>query len=62
MNIGIIIGMASITVCSVFLEDYLNNAGKPDHARKVAMASGAGLAITAATAFIKLAKTLRSLG
>jgi hypothetical protein len=62
MNIGIIIGMASITVGSVFLEDYLNRAGRTSEAQKVGMATSAGVSITAITMFISLIKALRSLG
>jgi hypothetical protein len=62
MGIGIIITMASVTVGSMLLEGVLMKAGKVEEAKYVSMTTTAGMGITAVTIFIKLAKTLRSLG
>lgn len=62
MDIGIIITMASLTVGSVFLEDFLNKGGRTSEAQKCGMATSGLMAISALTVFIKLVKVLKSLG
>jgi hypothetical protein len=62
VNIGIIIGMASVTIGSMLLEGVLNKAGKMEEAKYVGMTTNAGIGITAITTFITLIKALKSLG
>jgi hypothetical protein len=59
---GTIITMAGIAIGGMMLEGVLAKAGKMEEAKYVGMTTIAGLAITAVTKFVQLAKTLSSLG
>lgn len=62
MNSGLLITMAVGTVVTGVTEKILMSVGKTDEAQWVAMATKAGMAVTALTAFSSFVKQLSSMG
>lgn len=62
MNIGIIIGMASVTVGSAVAQKIFTSVGKSDEAQYLDLATKAGLAITALTIFASFLRSMSRLG
>lgn len=62
MNIGMIIGMTTLTVGSAVAQKVLTASGKSDAAQYMEIATISGLAITALTVFTSFIKTLGKMG
>jgi len=62
MSVGIIVGMLVATVGSSVAESIMSSAGKLDEAKYLNWATKAGMGCTALGVFVKLVKTLGSLG
>jgi hypothetical protein len=59
---GLIIGMASLTVGSAVAQKIFSSVGKMDEAQFLDLATKSGLVITSLTAFGKVIKALAGLG
>lgn len=62
MNIGVIIGMATVTVGSAVAQKILAGTGKADEAMYMDLATKSGLAVTALTIFATFVKAVARLG
>jgi hypothetical protein len=62
MSVGIIIGMAAITVGSGVAQRIFNSLGKQDEASYLDLATKSGIAVTALSLFAKFISALGKLG
>jgi hypothetical protein len=62
MNIGVIVGMATLTVAGAVTQKVLEGSGKTSAAQFVELATIAGLATTAITIFATFIKAVSRLG
>jgi hypothetical protein len=59
---GLIIGMATITVASAVTQKIFSAVGKMDEAQYLDLATKSGLVVTSLTAFAKVVKVIAGLG